>query len=180
MTTDAIKRRCYEVHEALAAIEKNMSWLHTEVSKTARLPNYANFTGMLSGTRPLTIDRAKAIAAVLTQVSGDQYNLAFLFPEILEMSTIGELQSATLSNKTITLSPPDNARSILMQPQGCSIRFTTDGSLPLRVARNRKPHGRILLDFAEKILPVTDDTTLKIQPVEPNAFGTLMYEWRSC
>lgn len=180
MTTDAIKRRCYEVHEALTGIDKNMSWLHSEVSKISKLPNYANFTGMLSGTRPLTIERAKAISIVLAQVSGDQYNLGFLFPEILEMSTIGELQSASLSNKTITLAPPDNARSILMQPQGCAIRFTTDGSLPLREARNRKPHGRILLNLAEKTLPVTDGMKLKVQPVEANTFGTLMYEWRSC
>lgn len=181
--TDKVRRPCTEVQRAIGALGLTQKWLHEEVDallkkRGDRLPNYASFSRLLSGKAAITFSRAIAIADVLSARSGGQYDLEFLFPEISEMSAIGELQMVTISKATLTFDPPRNVRSVLLQPQGGAIRFTTDGSLPLRPARNRPPHGRILPDYEEKILPIVSGQKLKIQLVPAEAIAVVALEWR--
>jgi len=185
--TDKIQRPCTEVIAALNELGRPKRWLHEETLALLRkrgetLPGGPNFSRLINGKAALSFNRAIAIADVLEHHSGGRFKLANLFPEIEEMSAIGELQVVALVPRTRTLTPPRQARSVLLQPQGGQARFTTDGTTPLPPARHRLPHGRIIPDLHEKILPLNPGQEVKIQLANPessvNGGVILVYEWR--
>jgi hypothetical protein len=183
--TDAkIKRHCHEVIAALGELGQTQRWLHEKTlqhlrKKGGTLPGAPNFSKLMNGAASLTYDRAIAIADVLEAASDGHFKLENLFPEIAEMTTIGELQSVALSIRTVTLTPPRTAKSVLVQPQGGDARFTLDGSSPLNPARHRLPHGRVVPDLTEKIIAIRPEQKLKIQLAgSVDRPATLVFEWR--